>query len=299
MRLSLLTLNAGLLRPLGPLLEPAPHVTRRFRFLAEKLRASGADIVAIQEIYRARHRRDLCAALADLYAHHSDQASRAPLLRLDHGLLLLSRWPMQARFHRLESGTREERWLARRGMIVASLALAGREVRVFNVHATAGGLLFHPEAAEVDAVRERQIAEVLSNADASPGAIPIAAGDFNAGPGASEGNYRAIVEAGWVDCYARLNPGRFEPTWEPGNALNRSGPHRTSPAQRIDHVFVRGGDIEAQCVRPVEARIVFQEPVVPVGNGRTVTLSDHYGLQVALELAAPRQGGAVTGRRRA
>lgn len=284
MRLSVLTFNAGLLRFFGSLLEPAPHVRLRFEALAGALRATGAGVIAIQEIYRRDHRQRLHGMLADLYPFTSAREGRS--LLLGDGLLILSRWPMQARLRQFANGTLEERWLGGRGVLAASLELENLGIRIFNVHATAGGLFAHPESAAVDAVRRRQIGEILAQADEVPEAIPILLGDFNAGPEASESNYGAIVDAGWVDCYAELNPGRSEPTWDPANALNRRGPHRSSPPQRIDHVFLRKGEVASRRLVPAGARLVFQEPMVRAGDSGFVTLSDHYGLQVELDLAA-------------
>lgn len=282
----MLTFNAGLLRLFGSLLEPAPHVTERFDALAGELRATGADVIAIQEIYRERHRQRLCGALSDLYPFHAARGGRGFSLRLADGLLVLSRWPIEARLHRFASGAREERWFGDRGVLAASLAPEGRELRIFNVHATAGGLFSHPESRAADDVRLRQIAEILRLADEAPDAASMLMGDFNTGPGTSESNYQAILDSGWIDCYARLNPSRSDPTWDPANALNRRGPHQSSPAQRIDHVFLRRSDVERARVRPLEARIAFREPVVRLRDSSLVTLSDHYGLQVEMELGA-------------
>jgi endonuclease/exonuclease/phosphatase family metal-dependent hydrolase len=189
---------------------------------------------------------------------------------------------MRAELRRFHAGTLEERWLAARGTLVAWISVDGIALRLANVHTTAGGLLRHPEAGAVDALRGRQIAEARAALDGDGAAI--LAGDFNCGPGASFANYQAMLDAGWIDCSAAASD-FGEPTWDPGNPLNRGGPHRTSPAQRIDHVLARRADVETGRVRPLASRVVLREPRVAIGPGKAVPLSDHYGVQVELELA--------------
>jgi len=56
-------------------------------------------------------------------------------------------------------------------------------------------LRLHPESAEADRLRTLQIRQILSVADAEQGTVMIA-GDLNAGPGVSDGNFRSILELG-------------------------------------------------------------------------------------------------------
>ena len=67
-------------------------------------------------------------------------------------------------------------------------------------------------------------------------------------------------------------------TWDPANPLNRG--RVTGPARRVDSVFVRSGG--GRTVAVADARIVLDEPLVPLPDGGPVPVSDHYGLLATL-----------------
>lgn len=104
--------------------------------------------------------------------------------------------------------------------------------------------------------------------------------DLNCGPEASAGNYRYMLERGYEDAVAPFAEA-VGPTWDPTSTLNNLKVFADCPAQRIDHLFLRGGGRFA--LEAVEK--VFTEPIVTVGSGRgqkRVHLSDHYGLVMTL-----------------
>src|SRR5690606_3179624 len=115
---SLLTLNCGLLRigALGrALLQPAPFIAERLAALPAALRGVDADIIALQEIYKAAHKRAVMHALADRWPHAAFPRGRPPH-KLDSGLLVLSRFPIaQARFHPFKAAPRDEKFFVHRG----------------------------------------------------------------------------------------------------------------------------------------------------------------------------------------
>lgn len=281
MDITLLTFNAGLLRmaPFGrALLEPAPWVEARAAALPQALRALDADIVCLQEIYAARHRRALRTALADRYPHAVAPA-RGKIL--PSGLMLLSKFPVAAhRFHGFRAGPFDERRFVQKGFqeVVVQPSDAA-PLRIFNLHTTAGGWSFDPEDARTDALRARQIDQILTAATA---AVPttLIAGDLNAGPPVSMANYAQLGAAGWIDLYAAKHgadaPGA---TWSGDHPLARNGPHSHQRPQRIDHVFARGSSAKV-----LEAQIVLQEAVVAAGKGEAVGLSDHFGMWVKLSV---------------
>jgi endonuclease/exonuclease/phosphatase family metal-dependent hydrolase len=289
MMFSLLTLNAGLLRLFGSRIQPAPFVAERLEALPDALLQSGVDLIALQEVYEADHRSRLQSALAQIYGH----VACSPDDRrwgLDNGLMLLSKHKLTFSLHLFEAGMLDERLFARKGVLAAEIELDGLRLGVFNVHTTAGGAWIHPEDRRTDRVRAAQITELLGRAAGCAGPA-IIVGDLNAGPKVSEENYRLMERGRFVDAHAYCQgpAAEHDITWDPKNPLNSNGPHRKCPPQRIDHVFVRAADMERGAVRPLHSEVAFREPCVPTSE-RLVTLSDHFGVRVSLELGESATG---------
>lgn len=190
-----------------------------------------------------------------------------------HGLLVASRHPLTAtRFTPFHAQQWWQRALVRQGVLSTSVRVADQQMCIAVVHTTAGGRR-GPEAASVEQLRHRQLAELDACVRQQPYPT-LVCGDLNCGPEASPENFRALLDWDFVDA-APLGG----PTWDPQNALNRAGPYSDSPAQRVDHVLLdRRAAAKSRVSR---ARLVHTEPVVPTAAGR-VTLSDHYGVLVDL-----------------
>lgn len=271
--LRLLTLNVGLLRVrlLGRTLVEVPHLGARLRALPGALAADGADVLCLQEAFRPDHRDHLVAGLRDTHPHvvRADDRRRG----LTHGLLLLSRHPLRdGGFTPFRAAERWQRVFVRQGVLTATVAVPGvGDVRVVDVHTTAGWRA-GPEAAAVEELRDRQLAEAHALATGS-GLPALLCGDLNAGPQASRANFAALLARGWTD------PAPAGNTWDPDNALNAGGPFPDSPAQRVDHVLLDPAAGALLAVR--SAQVVHDQPVVPVPGG-AVTLSDHAGVRVEL-----------------
>lgn len=283
---TILTLNAGLIRLslFGiPFFEPAPLIPQRFAGLAESLRDQGADIVALQEIYRRPHKQALAEALFDMYPHAAIPARPARPL-LDSGLMLLSKFPVRDFvLNRFRAGTPEERRLTWRGWMSGWIDTPDLgSIRLLNYHTTAGGLHRDPEADLQNARRSAQIDEILSDADAHEDAdVIVLTGDLNAGPPASLENYRQILRAGYLDTYAPNGERKSPPyvTWDSRQPLNVKGPHNFQKAQRIDQIFVRRADADRLNIH--ESQCVLHEPRIETARG-PVSVSDHYGVQATV-----------------
>jgi endonuclease/exonuclease/phosphatase family metal-dependent hydrolase len=109
----------------------------------------------------------------------------------------------------------------------------------------------------------------------------VLAGDFNAGPTVSLENYQQILDAGYLDSFLDNDASRRF-TWEVTNPLNKSGPHKSSPNQRIDHVFLPSA--VASQIQVSQTSILLHEPSVEVSVGQSVTVSDHYALRVEFSI---------------
>jgi endonuclease/exonuclease/phosphatase family metal-dependent hydrolase len=264
---TIVTFNAGLLRALGGLIEPAPFVGERRNAMPSLLSACGADLILLQEVYGEAARRELARALP--FSAYSDNRRS--------GLMALSASSIESVLVPFAATTPEERLFDRKGVLVVDSS----DVVACNIHMTAGGVR-HPESSAANAIRARQIEQLLELAEARR--ARMIAGDLNAGPGVSEANYALFEKGGWIDVHALVHPGSGDVTWDPHNPLNVRGPHRRSPPQRVDHLFVRGDDLRTERVVPRSSEIVFFEPIVATAAG-LMTPSDHYALRVTLALA--------------
>jgi endonuclease/exonuclease/phosphatase family metal-dependent hydrolase len=284
--LSLLTLNCGLLR-IGvfgrTLLQPAPFIGERLAALPAALREVDADLIALQEIYKIAHKREVMLALADRWPHAA-YPLRRPLHKLDSGLLVLSRFAIaESRFHPFKDAPRDEKTFVHRGVFetLHDVPEFG-PLRLLSFHTTAGGTRHDPESAFADAVRARQIEAILEHGERQPHVPTILIGDLNAGPPVSMDNYRQVTARGYADLFAE---GAGEAaaasavTWDSQQPLNRMGPHSHQRPQRIDHVFLKRAWLRRW--RVAEARLVLTEPTVAVRGG-PVTVADHYGVYVKL-----------------
>src|SRR2546422_5405717 len=253
-------MNLGLLKVdlLGvSIWEFTPFVEMRLHAAPSALREINADIVALQEIYRIRHRAFLAEALRDVYPY-SYFTRRRRFVGLDNGLMLLARYPIEgAGFVPFEHNMLDERLLAPKGFVHATAKVAGSgPVHLLNVHTTAGGFMHHPEAPRTREIRSRQIAQLLSAGQHAAGDAGLIVGDLNAGPGVSPENYKQVLDAGYVDAWV-LPPGQSNDTggitWDVKNPLNKESPHASSPSQRIDYVLAHRELTQRLHVR--EARI--------------------------------------------
>lgn len=305
--MKLITFNAGLLSItiLGGLkkVEPAGWVEERLAKMIEVLALQNADVLLLQEVYSQYHKAQLAGALCKQlpYAAYSRKDPKFRLL--PDSLMIFSRYPIaSSQFTRFNSGRWDERLLDTKGFFTADIPDSPLgPLRISNVHTTAG-VFTHPEHPKIDAVRKMQLEQLVSHTRrAAENSKLILAGDFNCGPGVpadsnlkieplmldrhkiagpervSVSNYRRMSELGFADTYASLGLPEH-PTWSPtANPLNSGGEHASwgCPAQRIDHVWVEPHSLKAE-----RGSIFLTEHIVPVGNGGTLPISDHYGYWV-------------------
>ena len=283
--LKILTYNIGLLRInfFGrTVVEPAPYVDERYAHLAPALLASGADIIALQEIYdrnqQARLRRDLSGVYP--YCEFSPTRLGRPL---GAALMIFSKFPItEARHILFKDVPFDERIFVDKGMIVTTIdAGAFGTIRLANTHCTSGGAIHHPEGAFASRARTKQYRQVFETLDRDPSMARLAVGDFNAGPEILPKNYGELLSAGYTDAWADCRGSANDPTWDPKNELSAHGPHRKTSAQQLDHILFKSG--ARNSIKVKNAQIVVLDKCVIVPGGGKVTISDHYGLMVELE----------------
>ena len=279
--LSVLTFNTGLteIRLFGAALyEDVPHVVPRAAHLAPALRRVDADIVLLQELIPQRVKKQLAAALRDLYPHRAGIEEDTRFYGT--GLLTLSRHPIEeASCKPFANQTLEEGLFGPRGMLGCTVRTPGLgRCRAINLHATAGGAYRQRRKGAPDR-RSAQIAEAIVTAGAPFEGTVVLAGDFNSDPATDPATGRRLAAAGFVDVADCLpDAARPSGTWDPNNPLNRG--RASGAARRVDHIFVRPhGD---RGVAASDVRIVLDEPAVPLPDGDALPLSDHYGLLATL-----------------
>ena len=280
--LSVLTFNTGLteIRLFGAALyEDVPHVIARAAHLAPALRSVDADIVLLQELVPQRVKKQLAAALRDLYPHRAGITEDSRFYGT--GLLTLSRHPInEASCTPFAEQTLEEGIFGPRGMLGCKVRTPGLGLcRVINLHATAGGAYWKRRRQGAPDRRSAQIAEAIDAAGAPFDGTIVLAGDFNSDPANDPTAHQRLSAAGFSDVADCLpDAARPSGTWDPNNPLNRG--RASGAARRVDHIFVRpraGHGLEAS-----DVRIVLDEPAVPLPDGDALPLSDHYGLLATL-----------------
>jgi endonuclease/exonuclease/phosphatase family metal-dependent hydrolase len=283
---SIATYNAGLIRVrlLGRTwFEFAPYVQERASLLSKVLLASGADLCCVQEVFDAAHAQQLAVAMKHSHPYRLFPRTYRPKW-FDSGLGLLSRFPLvQSQLRFFKSQLIDEALFGPRAFQSAMVEIPDfGVVEILNAHTTAGGARRHPQSVQADRVRARQLAEMLEFAETRDNAVraTMIVGDLNCGPGVSAANFALLQELGYVDLVAdRLGP-QAPISWDPLNPLNLDSPHKTSPSQRIDHLFLKchRGILRARSVRRIG------EELFALGNGVEATASDHYGFVAALEI---------------
>lgn len=281
--LRVLTYNVGLLdlTLAGVRIDEVPFRGERLLEIVALLRRSGADLICLQEVFRADHASGIIEELAAEYPFSARHDNRR-LIGLGHGLLCLSKFPISSsRFVTFKAGLRHERLIIRRGFLdlrVQEALPGGRELAVANLHTTAGGRI-GTEAPVTNEIRSRQLDEVHHAVGRDENAA-LVCGDFNAGPEASAVNYDHFLELGWTDVVAdTLGPELLKPTWRPDNPLVAGSGFESSPPQRIDHVFANAALLQTLEVRSAE--FTFGEATVVAGE-LSLTPSDHLGVSVNL-----------------
>jgi endonuclease/exonuclease/phosphatase family metal-dependent hydrolase len=277
-------LNAGLLKLLGRSV-PAPFVQERLAALPSQLRNLECDVVLLQEIYGHSTRHWLAESLEDVFPY-AIYPEKKRYWGLANGLMVLSRYVASGDVELFRYTPFDEALFDSKGIMFTQHELPGEiALTIMNIHTTAGGVLRHPEDKRIDEIRSRQIAQGLKRVARLPSPL-IIAGDLNAGPGVSEVNFRQILDAGFVSVHDLFHDEISDVTWDPRNPLNSSGPHKACPRQRIDHIFIRTEDFRQNRMRPLSSVICLQTPVVQIEGGNFVTVSDHYGICVEIDVSS-------------
>ena len=276
----IITYNIGLLDVWvfgKKIFEFAPNTRARSLAIFGELASTECDILFIQELYHKNDAQRIKETLSEIMPY-SFISNLSHGLRLGHGLAIFSRYPLtdcdnKRFFHQLI----DERIFAPKGYIRATILnpILG-PIILINTHTTAGGLFEHPESRKTDTCRANQLAEILQ--EGRNVRYSIIAGDLNCGPDVSVENFRCIQDEGYTLPALPSQQQDIGPTWDPQNPLNANGPHKSSPAQHIDHILF--SKELAAILSIVKIELMFQKPRFI--SGFFHTLSDHYGVGVSV-----------------
>jgi len=285
--LSVLTFNAGLFNLIlfgRNWASSVPYVNRRLRAMPAALAETGADVIALQEIYSRRHRRFLVKKLKKVYPYSAYNRKKKKFFSLVNGLLILSKYPIarsKMEFYRGSSFL--EKIFVDKGILSATIVMdSGKKVNIITTHTSAGDWLRHPEHKSMDRIRESQMLQLFDFCEEQKDDV-IIAGDLNTGPGVSDSNYQLISRNNLLDVYKHVwgvNEDSIAVTWDPKNHLSKKGFHSSSPPQRIDHIIIPS----KSSIKVLESKITLNNPTVRLRSKRRVTLSDHYGVIAKFEI---------------
>jgi endonuclease/exonuclease/phosphatase family metal-dependent hydrolase len=219
----------------------------RARLIADKIRASGADIVGLQEVWSYRRQQWFCRELASAYPYCYNPAHPRLALRTTSGLVLLSRYKLtDLKFSAFPRKGRpffhDENW-ASKGVVTATVEARpdGPTFRIGISHAcTDAGGSAQPNI--------RQIASQTTTNHTGPA---IMMGDLNVldDRGEGKGEYAtmrgifAAIDA--IDAYLKVHGADAENACtvnKKENLLHRLFTTKTSVEDanvRLDYVFVR------------------------------------------------------------
>ncbi len=297
--LKVLTLNTGLLK-LNYLFgswECTPYVKERRKYIAAALKEHQPDIIALQEIYKLRHQKELLAQLREEYPYsYADKTSRALWGFSTNGLMILSKYPItESSSEYYTDVPLLEKLLVRKGYIESRVVLpGGKDVHIVNTHITTG-VIKKPQSKVVRAFRTSENRELESFIKARQGIPSIITGDFNCSPSkVSIENFKDLLDNDWTSTYDsyHLNDTQAldedtHATWSITNPLNIHSTYDHSPSQRIDHIFL--SRYASDTFNVAGSEIVFTSPAVSlpetddeVNNVTKVTVSDHFGLLTTL-----------------
>eukprot|EP00914_Ancora_sagittata_P014884 GHVO01029231.1.p1 GENE.GHVO01029231.1~~GHVO01029231.1.p1 ORF type:complete len:629 (+),score=97.78 GHVO01029231.1:876-2762(+) len=204
-RLTLLTFNAGLLEyklcGINMYANP-PFAKHRVLHIPVAIRASEADIVALQEVYDEQ-KTDYIVNTLRLTLPFVGRRASGNCMTLHNGLLVLSKFPIvDTKFHPFQKVTAIERIFGSKGMLEVRIEIPGMGVvTVINCHLASGAV--DPESEAMENLRNEEVQQLLDLADVihDRGDTPIILGDLNAAPNTCSSNYNAFIKNGWRDVY--------------------------------------------------------------------------------------------------
>lgn len=227
-----------------PIFSFEANAPKRYQELLDFLLEGTHDVVTLQEISPYWSRK-LIKNLENIYPHFATYTTEK---LISTEMLILSKHPItDCSFIPFTFDTRLELMVLEKGMLSCTVQSKEKEYIILSTHLVALGLSKSPTSFYVEAIREKQINQLIEHVDASllnnPNRLLIITGDFNAGPEASNSNYELLLEH-FVDIFAweekTRGPNKERYTWLPGFNDNIAARKlfKDSPPQRIDMILI-------------------------------------------------------------
>ncbi len=265
-------------------------VRKRHPLIADALKDSGADVIALEEVFDGclprKESKTFLKRTAYPYFVKGPRKVGGDRC-VNSGVLLLSKHPVLASATLIYNRCSGTDCLARKGVAYAKIEIPGvGPVDFYATHTNAGP----GKAANVRLAQAAQIVEFIQKYSGDGERPVVLMGDLNAAPDSPEillvrnslglrDVYSEYVESRDVDEVTRAGY-----TADPSRNAILSGRGETEKV-RIDYLMVRPA-AAAFAGAPVtvnRARMIFEAPVI--GNW---PLSDHFGVQGELEFSASR-----------
>ncbi|MBL1075854.1 endonuclease/exonuclease/phosphatase family protein [Nocardia sp. 2] len=250
----------------------------RKKVVAEHLRATDPDIVALQEVDAGADRDQ---GISDLLGPGWHVAWHSRTTPDGVGLTLASRWPID-KIHEHDLG------VTARAAVYPWSAVVVAEIRAPQPLGTLH-VVHHKPVFQFDYEHERELqaveaARFIEKVLGDQEEHVVLVGDFDAGPDSSSIRFwtgrqsLAGMSVSYHDAWEALRPNDPGHTFTPDNPLVARGDMFSAAGRRIDYVMVRGGSfgptLEVQSV-----------DLIGVKPRDEVQASDHYG--VVAELTTP------------
>lgn len=253
---------------------------------------AGYDVIVFSEAFDDDEREVLLRGLAPEYPHATRVVGRDKFLAQDGGVIIVSRWPIEAEAQEVFRAYSGSDGQADKGVLYARIRKQGRPWHLFGTHLQAG-----PEAAPrkvADRAAQMTQLRAFLEARAIPSDEPVLiCGDLNVdlrpGPGGQVGEeMRAALELLRARRLTLTGPLAF--TFD-----ERLNPLAEEVREHLDHVLVSGthAPLEGEVgVRPLRA----SQPLRFRGDRICYDLSDHFAVAARVRLVPPRRGfSAVVG----
>lgn len=256
-----------------PAAQPFDRFSERIQLIAGALAEARPDIVFLQEVATQGEpeygdvRAILLDALGDEYTAVFGDITGGEIDTGALGQMTLTRLPITSSENHHIGGVRS--------IHRVTLETEHGPLDVYDVHLE--GTEPDPQLA-IDEI-ENVLAFIEETRSGGP---VILAGDFNAVP--TDPSIQALLDVGFVDALAAGGDATCEQAGDAG-CTNSAIPLGDNPEnladRRIDYIFVMPGD---DVSLDVEEASLFHDQPVDIGDGHTLWLSDHIGVQAVLEL---------------
>jgi endonuclease/exonuclease/phosphatase family metal-dependent hydrolase len=232
----------------------------RYRYIIQKIKESGADIVALQEVWAVDARESGRPSMKDIKEklkpeYHSENGDEGPPLAASSGLVLASKSKLTDRKTQVFKGASGWEKLAWKGVLCANVHLNdGPKLRVGITHAWT----------DVGGSECTNIKDLIGETIEDESVPTILMGDFNIHRRSDPDKYQKLTSLmagrGATDAWTRVHGDEpLEPSFtddQINNTLSQffSPMRDTEPPDCIDYIFLRNGNPTS--LRPISARVL-------------------------------------------